>query len=107
MIVNGLFSATGWSQLGIDVTGTKADETNVSGKRIVKPYAFAASGEDAASPTKAKTHEKQYPIRSSERDPGDDVAEPGLEVEADEQSDAQHHDELHDVRAHVSERVGP
>ena len=105
MIVNGLFSATGWSQLGIDFTGTNADETNVSGKRIVKPYAFAASGEDAASPTKAKTHEKQYPIRSSSAIPATIVAEPGLEREADQQPHAQHHDELHDVRAHVGERA--
>jgi hypothetical protein len=56
MIVNGLFSATGWSQLGMEATGTNADETNVSGKRIVNPYAFAASGEDAVRPTNAKTH---------------------------------------------------
>ena len=58
MIVNGLFSATGWSQLGIVSTGTNADETNVSGKRMVKPYAFAASGEDAVRPMKANTQEK-------------------------------------------------
>ena len=37
IVVNGLFSANGWSQLGIDSTGTNADDTNVSGKRIVKP----------------------------------------------------------------------
>ena len=104
MIVNGLFSATGCSQLGIDATGTNADETNVSGKRIVNPYAFAASGEDAARPTKANTQEKQYPISSSSAMPGDDVADPGLEVEADEQPDAEHDDELHDVRADVRER---
>jgi hypothetical protein len=30
----------------------------VTGKRIVKPYAFDASGEEAASPRKANTHEK-------------------------------------------------
>ncbi len=57
MIVNGLFSANGWSQLGIDSTGTKADETKVSGKRIVKPYALAASGEEAVRPRKANTQE--------------------------------------------------
>ncbi len=65
MIVNGLCFATGWSQLGIDATGTNADETNVSGKRIVKPYAFDASGDDAVSPMNANTHENEYPIKSS------------------------------------------
>jgi hypothetical protein len=50
MYVNGLFSAIGWSQLGIDFTGTNAEETNVSGNRIVKPNAFAASGDDAVRP---------------------------------------------------------
>ena len=29
----------------------------MSGKRIVKPYAFEASGEDDESPMKANTHE--------------------------------------------------
>jgi hypothetical protein len=59
MIVNGLFLATGCSQLGIDATGTKADDTNVSGKRMVKPYALAASGDEAVNPTNAKSHEKE------------------------------------------------
>jgi hypothetical protein len=58
MYVNGLCSAIGWSQPGIEATGTNADETNVSGKRIVNPYAFAASGYDAVSPMNANTHEK-------------------------------------------------
>jgi hypothetical protein len=58
MVVNGLFSATGSNQLGIDSTGTNAEETNVTGKRIVKLYAFEASGDEAVSPMKAKTHEK-------------------------------------------------
>ena len=58
IVVNGLFSATGSSQLGIDSTVTKADETNVTGKRIVKPYALDASGDEAVSPMKANTHEK-------------------------------------------------
>ena len=43
--------------VGIDSTGTNADETNVSGKRIVKPNAFAVSGDDENSPMSAKTHE--------------------------------------------------
>ena len=29
----------------------------MSGKRIVNPYAFAASGDDAVSPMNANTHE--------------------------------------------------
>jgi hypothetical protein len=58
MVVNGFASATPSSQLGIDSTGTKADETNVIGNRIVNPYAFDASGDDATSPMKANTQEK-------------------------------------------------
>jgi hypothetical protein len=57
IFVNGLCSAIGWSQLGIESTGTNADETNVSGKRIVNPYAFAASADDAVRPMNANTHE--------------------------------------------------
>jgi hypothetical protein len=41
MVVNGLCSATGWSQLGIESTGTNAEDTNVTGKRTVKPTALA------------------------------------------------------------------
>jgi hypothetical protein len=58
MVVNGLTFATVSSQLGIDASGTNADETNVSGKRIVNPYAFDASGDDADRPMKANTQEK-------------------------------------------------
>ena len=57
IFVNGLFSAIDWSHDGIDSTGTNADDTNVSGKRIVNPNAFAASADDAVSPMNAKTHE--------------------------------------------------
>ena len=56
--VMGLCSAMGCSQLGIDSTGTKAEETKVSGKMMVKPHAFAASGDDETSPMNAKTQEK-------------------------------------------------
>ena len=35
---------------------TNADDTNVTGKRIVKPKAFAASGDDASA-MNANTHE--------------------------------------------------
>jgi hypothetical protein len=47
--VNESTRASAWSQPGIESTGTNADETNVSGKTIVKPSAFEASGEEAAS----------------------------------------------------------
>src|SRR5690349_8140319 len=65
MVVNGLCSAIGCSQLGILSTGTNADETNVSGKRTVNPYAFDASGDEEERPMKAKTHENAYPIAST------------------------------------------
>lgn len=58
VVVNGLCSAIGWSQLGMVSTGTKAEETNVNGKRMVNPYAFDASGEEAERPMKANTQEK-------------------------------------------------
>jgi hypothetical protein len=38
IVVNGFASATGSSQPGIDSTGTSADETNVIGNRMLKPY---------------------------------------------------------------------
>ena len=37
IFVIGLCSAMGCSQLGIESTGTKAEETKVSGKMMVKP----------------------------------------------------------------------
>jgi hypothetical protein len=55
--VNGLFSATGSSHDGMLSTGTNADDTNVTGNRIVKPNAFDASGDEAIRPISAKTHE--------------------------------------------------
>jgi hypothetical protein len=58
MVVIGLFSAKPCSQPGIDATGTKAEEMKVSGKMIVNPYAFEASGDDEESPMKANTQEK-------------------------------------------------
>ena len=58
MTVTGLYSAKGCSQPGIESTGTNADEMNVIGKMIVKPYPFAASGEEARSPISANTHER-------------------------------------------------
>jgi hypothetical protein len=36
-VASALCSATGCSQIGIESTGTKAEETKVSGKMIVKP----------------------------------------------------------------------
>ena len=69
IVVNGLCSAIGCSHDGIDSTGTNAEDTNVSGNNTVNPNAFAASGDDAVSPMKAKTHENAYPIRSRSRIP--------------------------------------
>ena len=43
--------------VGIVATGTKADDTNVTGKRIVNPYAFDASGDEDERPMKANTQE--------------------------------------------------
>src|SRR5436190_2611609 len=65
IVVNGLCSAIGCSQLGIESTGTNAEETNVRGKRIVNPYAFEASGDDDERPMNANTHENAYPISRS------------------------------------------
>jgi len=56
-VVNGLISATCWRPFGIDSTGTKIDDANVSGKIAVNPIAFAVSGEDENSPISAKIHE--------------------------------------------------
>src|SRR3712207_1345751 len=63
IVVNGLCAANASSHDGIDRTGTNAEETKVSGKRIVNPYAFDASGDCAVSPMNAKTHEKAYPMK--------------------------------------------
>ena len=56
--MNGLALANDCSPAGIDSAGTKAEETNVSGKTARKPTEFADSGEDTSSPRSAKTHEK-------------------------------------------------
>src|SRR6476646_2191082 len=57
IFVNGLCSALGCSQSGMVATGTNADETNVTGNRIVKPNAFAASGDEDERPIRANTQE--------------------------------------------------
>ena len=57
-IVKGLASAKSWRAVGIDSTGTKAEETKVSGKMTMKPIDCEASGEDEERPMKAKTQEK-------------------------------------------------
>src|SRR3954453_353695 len=61
IVVNGLAPATWGRPSGIEATGTKIDDANVSGKIAVKPIAFAVSGEDEKSPTSAKIHENAYP----------------------------------------------
>ena len=58
MIVNGLTSANACKAPGIESTGTKAEETKVSGKMTMNPIACEDSGEDEVMPTKAKTQEK-------------------------------------------------
>jgi len=58
--LTGWLMAKGRSQPGIDRTGTKHDDAKVSGKMIGKTIAWAASAFGAASPTKAKPHERQY-----------------------------------------------
>ena len=55
--------------MGIDSTGTKADEMNVIGKIRVKPSPLAASGEDTDSPIRAKIHENAKPNNSSRPKP--------------------------------------
>jgi hypothetical protein len=57
MIVNGLTSANARSAVGIDCTGTNAEEMNVSGKTAMKPTELAASGEETSMPRNANTHE--------------------------------------------------
>lgn len=54
----GLTSAKACRAAGIDSTGTKAEEMKVRGKMTMKPSDWAASGEVAVRPTKAKTQEK-------------------------------------------------
>ena len=55
--VNGFTSANTFSASGIESTGTKADEMNVSGNTSMKPSEFAASGVDTSIPRNANTHE--------------------------------------------------
>jgi hypothetical protein len=57
-IVNGLTSAKACRVAGIESTGTKAEETKVSGKIRMKPIACEDSGDEEVRPTKAKTQEK-------------------------------------------------
>ncbi len=56
-IVTGFTSANFCSALGIESTGTNAEEMNVIGKTSVKPIPFAASGEETDIPIRAKIHE--------------------------------------------------
>ena len=46
------------ARAGIDLTGTNAEEMNVSGKTAMKPTELAASGEETSMPRNANTHEK-------------------------------------------------
>jgi hypothetical protein len=51
-------SAQGWSQSGIDATGTNALDANTSGAKIGNAAACAVSGSFTTSPTVAKIHDK-------------------------------------------------
>ena len=53
MIVKGLTSANSRSPDGIELTGTKAEEMNVSGKTAMKPTELTDSGEFRSRPMKA------------------------------------------------------
>src|SRR5437016_3704161 len=64
-IVKGLIFANHLSASGIDSTGTKADEMNVSGKTAMKPSELAASGEETSIPSSANIHENAYPNRTN------------------------------------------
>ena len=88
MIVNGLFSAKGWSQLGIDVHRDEGrrderqreeDREAVARSRPRRGRRQADEGEDPR---------EREPEQEQQRDAGDDVADAGLEVEADEEPDA-------------------
>src|SRR5688572_15457438 len=57
IVVNGFASANASSAAGIDSTGTKAEEMKVSGKIVMNPNAFAASGVEETIPMYANTHE--------------------------------------------------
>ena len=59
IVVNGLALANCCRPSGIDSTGTKHEDANVSGKIAVKPIALAVSGVDEYSPTSAKIHENE------------------------------------------------
>src|ERR1700722_16741582 len=58
VIVNGLTCAKSRSAVGIEWTGTNADEMKVSGNTAMNPTELADSGVETSRPTHAKTHEK-------------------------------------------------
>src|SRR5438552_12221900 len=57
-IETGCRVANSCSQLGIELTGTKADEANTSGAMIGNAAAWALSGSAITSPMAANTHER-------------------------------------------------
>ena len=56
--LNGWYVANPWSQLGIELSGTKAAEMNVSGKMSGNDMTWAVSEFGADRPTMAKNHDR-------------------------------------------------
>src|SRR6266536_3614093 len=57
----GWWRANTWSQLGIELTGTNADDAKTSGASTGNAAAWAVSGSPTARPTVANTHAITYP----------------------------------------------
>jgi hypothetical protein len=66
-IVNGLTFANAFRGSGIELTGTNAEEMNVSGKTAMKATEFADSGVEVSRPTHAKNHENAKPKKATAR----------------------------------------
>jgi hypothetical protein len=57
--LNGWYVANPWSQLGIELTDTKADDTKVRGNRSGKDMTCAVSALAADRPIMANPHERE------------------------------------------------
>src|SRR5919201_1965700 len=69
VIETGWCLANTWSQPGIELTGTKADEAKTSGASTGKAAAWAVSGSPTARPTVAKIHDIAKPKYMTSRAP--------------------------------------
>src|SRR6266550_2475185 len=67
VIVTGWWAAKTWSQPGIDVSGTNAEDANTSGASSGKAAAWALSGSPVARPMLANSHERAKPNSSSRK----------------------------------------